>query len=211
MRPVMQQQAGRRRMVYLYSNVVKQTAVFKDMASKPLPKLPLVDGSLVIRPDAQIALQAMKTSDLVRFKDAYLSKQIAFGSGDWAFAVMIDGKAAGFLEYALEKCVDKLYVMADFAVSGTRYARLSKLIVMLMIAGETRKALERVAMVRKHSVITTAFTDRAVSMKYRGVLELVKRGETRNGQKFLNYAGEFNAKTWQETLREWLTKHGSQN
>lgn len=211
LRPVMQQQAGRSRTVYLYSNVVGKTAVFMDMAPKALPKLPLVDGSLVIRPDSTIILQPIKTSDLARFKDAYLGKHIAFAAGMWAFAVLIDGKAAGFLEYTRDKygAPGWLYAMADFAVPGTRYTRLSKLIVMLMLAGETRRLVERRAEVRKHSVATTAFTDRPVSMKYRGVLELVKRGETQDGQKFLNYAGTFNTLTWQETLQAWLTKHGS--
>lgn len=211
LRPVMQQQAGRQHTVYLYSNVVGRTAVFKDMAPRPLPKLPLADGSLLIRPDSHIVLQPIKTSDLARFKDAYLGKHIAFGAGMWAFAIMLDAKAVGFLEYTRDKygAPGWVYAMADFSVPGTRYARLSKLMVMLMIAGETRRLLERLSEVRKHSVTTTAFTNRPVSMKYRGVLELTKRGQTPDGQKFLNYEGKFNAKTWRETLQEWLTKHGS--
>jgi hypothetical protein len=55
---------------------------------------------------------------------------------------------------------------------------------------------------------TTAFTDRAVSMKYRGLLDLVKRGQTEAGQKFLNYEGEFNSLSWCETYQKWFASHG---
>jgi len=211
LRPVMQQQSGRNKTVYLYSNAVNRTAVFMDMASKPLPKLPLADGHFTVNPDSRITLFPIKTSDLARFKDAYLGKNIAFGSGMWAFAVMIDGKTVGFLEFTRGKyTIDEVYMQADFAIPTTRYARMSKLMVMLAVSGETRRALERLSEARKRTVCTTAFTDRPVSMKYRGVLDLVKRGETKEGQKFLNYCGVFNTKSWQETLQEWLTKHGSQ-
>lgn len=47
-------------------------------------------------------------------------------------------------------------------------------------------------------------------MKYRGVLKLHNRGETADGQKFLNYVGKFNQKSWKEVLTEWLRKHGEQ-
>ena len=209
--PVMQQQAGNHRTVYIYSNVVTRPAVFRGIAPPPLPKLPLADSKLVIRPDSQITLWPITTTDMVAYKNVYLAKHILFASGKWPFAVLVDGVAVGFLEFALNKYrVDGIYAMADFAVAGTRYDRLSKLIVMLMVAGETRRCIERVAMTRLRVIATTAFTDRPVSMKYRGVLKLVKRGESAGGQKFLQYESAFNDKTWRETMTEWLTKHGLQ-
>lgn len=137
-----------------------------------------------------------------------------FASGKWAFVVMIDGAAVGFLEFDNSKSAkfgDRygIYMMADFPVPHTTYRRLSKLLVMLAVSGETRQALERLQEYRMTSLRTTAFTDKPISMKYRGVLEVAKRGE-KNGQRFINYEGKFNSKTWRETLREWLKKYGSQ-
>jgi hypothetical protein len=102
-------------------------------------------------------------------------------------------------------------MQADFIPAGSAYPRLSKLIVMLAIAGETRQMIERLLERRVREVFTTAFTDRPVSMKYRGILELHKRGQTPEGQKFLNYGAPFNTLTWQETLTLWLTKYGSRS
>lgn len=210
MEPVMQQRSGIHKTVYLYSNVIETPAYFTDKKISDLPSLPLAKSSFTIQPDSKIKVARITTTDLAKFKDAFLSKEIDFASGLWAFAVLIDGCGVGFLEFARSKYQHgEAYMMADFAVPGTRYKRLSKLMVMLARAGETRKALERVIQTRTRSFSTTAFTSRPVSMKYRGVLNLVKRGEDDKGQKFLNYEAEFNMLTWQETLQEWLSKHSS--
>ena len=208
--PVMESRSGRKRTVYLYSNVLRQTAFFTDDQPGPLPNLPLAGEGLEITSFSAIWLERIKTTELARFKDAFLSKRIQYGQGMWAFSVFVDGKVVGFLEYHVPRYGrDGIYLMADFAVPGTPYRRLSKLVLALAIAGETRQALERINEIRLHGVFTTAFTDKPVSMKYRGVLNLLNRGETDEGEKFLNYGAEFNAQTWQETLAEWLTRHGS--
>ena len=85
----------------------------------------------------------------------------------------------------------------------------SKLVVMVARSGEMRRVLERIQLLRTRSLLTTAFTDHPVSMKYRGVLSLVKRGQTEDGEAFLNYGGRFDDSTLAEVLQEWLTKHGS--
>lgn len=69
----------------------------------------------------------------------------------------------GFVEFALSLIpgpIDLIYMQADFPVSGTHYARLSKLLPMLAMSGETRKLLERWRERRIRTVRTTAFTDR---------------------------------------------------
>ncbi len=208
MTPVLQQKSGLNHAVYLYSNVVTRTAVLRDKARGPLPKLPIAGCDFEIRTDSEVILVPMKTADLAAVKDAYLGKNILFCSGMWAYSVRIDGKVVGFMEFSRDKFGGNgLYMLADLAVPHTRYKKLSKLIVMLAVSGQTRKSLERVKESRISSLSTTAFTEKPVSMKYRGVLELVKRGQGKDGKKFLNYEGTFNTLTWKETLREWLTRH----
>ena len=102
-----------------------------------------------------------------------------------------------------------MYMMADFPIPHTQYKRLSKLMIMLAVSGETRRVLERLREYRLTNVVTTAFTARPVSMKYRGVFDLVKRGE-KNGQPFIQYRAAYNTLSWRETMTEWLTKHGLQ-
>jgi hypothetical protein len=211
--PVMLQRRGRLRRVYLYSNVVDRPALFAGLEDKPLPNLPLADASLRIRPKSPIALHRIKTTDLFRFKEAFLGRNVNPAQGMWGFAVMIGGAAIGFLEFNEAEFMspDTLYLMADFAVPGTIYPRLSKLVLALALSGETRRVLERTVQRRLRRLFTTAFTDREVSMKYRGVMDLHRRGQTAEGQKFLNYVGGFNAKPWKEVLNEWWTRYGSKS
>lgn len=210
--PVMQQQGTlRQRTVYLYSNVIDRTAYLGIKRSISLPPYPLADGEFRITPESTAALVKMKTTDLAAFKDCFLSKHVLFGAGMWAFAIYVDDAVIGFLEYAPGQfgTKDAVYMQADFAIDGTIYRRLSRLVVMLAMAGETRRALERASQVRTRTLTTSAFTERPVSMKYRGILNLEKRGQTKDGQKFLNYGARFNDLTWTQTLQSWRTKHGS--
>ena len=212
--PVMRQQGSlRARPVYLYSNTIGKTAFLRGNAPKPLPKYKLAGESFQITPESTIRLVRIKTGEIASYKDAFLAKNIMFGSGMWGFAVQIDGKVVGFIEYSPENSLrgglpDSVYLFADFSVPGTRYTRLSKLIVMLTVAGETRRLLECARQIRQRKLITTAFTERAVSMKYRGVLTLTKRGEDKDGKKFLQYEGVFNDLSWQQTLEKWRGAHG---
>jgi hypothetical protein len=190
--------------------VVRKPGFFDDSANEGLPKHPLAGSDFEVADQSEIWLTQIKTSDLARFKDAFLSKNIKFGAGMWAFAVIVDGYTVGFLEFSNANYDHRyVYMMSDFAVPGTRYKRLSKLVVMLAIAAETKRLIERLRVKRTRALATTAFTPRPVSMKYRGVLDLAKRGETADGQKFLNYQGEFNDLSWQDTLKLWQKKHGS--
>ncbi|KPL72272.1 hypothetical protein ADN00_15770 [Ornatilinea apprima] len=208
--PIMVQKSGRARAVYIYSNITEKPVYLRDKLLTGLPKLRLANLHTEITANSTVKLVPIKTSDLARFKNAFLGKNILFGQGTWAFAVMVDDQTVGFIEFAKEKFGHSgLYINSDFAIPGTRYKRLSKLVVSLAVSGETRKMMERINMLRLKSLSTTAFTERPVSMKYRGVLNLVKRGVAPDGKHYLNYEGEFNQLTWKEVLHEWLTKHGS--
>lgn len=205
--PVMKQRGGRSRTVYLYSNIVRGPAYFDDRQPGDLPKLPLAGQSLEIRPTSRIGVVQIKTNELRRYKDAFLGKHINFGAGMWAFAVFVEDYVVGFFEFMPGFTREAVYMIADFAVAGTRYKRLSKLVVMVAVSGQTRRMVEKLAQIRKRRLSTTAFTDRPVSMKYRGVLQLSKRGETEQGEKYLQYEAEFNNSSWEEALKEWMRKH----
>lgn len=213
--PVMEQRSGIRKTVYLYSNTIAKPVFFQERSSKGLPPFPLAGSDFEITPDSLVTLSRIKTSDLLEFKDAFLGKNVNFGTrgGYWAFSVFIDGKAVGFIEYMISTATPPkiIFLMADFPVSGTKYKRLSKLIAMLTVSGETRQSLERIRLQRVVGLTTAVFTDRPVSMKYRGVMNLDSRGKTPEGQNRLLYSAPFNNLSWQETLNEWLTKHSLQN
>jgi len=209
--PILKQRRGLQRTVYLYSNIAS-SALFAGFGKGELPRWKLAQSDFEIDSNTNIVACRIKTSELEQFKEAFLSKEIDFAHGTWAFAVYANETIVGFFEFdppKVYRAIDELYLMSDFPVPNTQYARLSKLISMLAVCGETRGTMERIRERRVRTVLTTAFTERAVSMKYRGVMKLVKRGQTEDGHKFLNYATAFNDQSYKEVLNKWLIKHSS--
>lgn len=208
--PVLLQERGGMRTVYLYSNLLDRTGYFGPYAKRHQLPLPLANEETVLGAGDSVELLPMKCSDLADYKDQFLSKQIDHSPGMWAFAVCVGGRVVGFIELTRSKFGgSEVYVNSDFAVPNTRYARLSKLVVGMLLSRDVHRFLERKLLMRVSGVMTTAFTERPVSMKYRGLLELVKRGKKEDGRRYLNYEGAFTDKTAQETYTEWLNKYGS--
>jgi len=209
---VLKVESGRQRPIYLYTSLPLPATYLKGKAIGDMPTWTLATRETVLQPSDTIRLTPIKTTECAAFKDALLGKNILFAAGAWAFAVQVNETIIGFLEFAPNRAFSDprtIYLQADFCVPHTRYPRVSKLMVLLARCGDTRRLLERALARRVLRVATTAFTDKPVSMKYRGVMELVKRGVSPRGEPFLNYQATFTTDTWSEVYRQWLTKHGS--
>jgi hypothetical protein len=107
-----------------------------------------------------------------------------------------------------------VYLLSDFAVGPTDYPRLSKLVVMAALSTEAKLLAERKLAQRWRSLVTTAFSQNPVSMKYRGLVELISRAEAQGadfaggkGYK-LTYGGPFGGWSLAEALTTWQAKHG---
>ena len=90
-----------------------------------------------------------------------------------------------------------VYMMTDFAVQS-RVPRLSKSVLACILSTEVRDIMEQKMAQNVRSIGTTAFTDKPVSMKYRGVFDLHSRKEGR-----LNYLGEAGKWSLEEALTWW--------
>ncbi|MEV0318163.1 hypothetical protein [Streptomyces sp. NPDC050659] len=92
---------------------------------------------------------------------------------------------------------DGAYLLSDFAVAPTDYPRMSKLIVLAATSAETQLLCQRAFSRRIRAASTTAFSNNPVSMKYRGLLRLTKRGPpNENDWKFqLQYQGAMGGHT----------------
>ncbi len=134
-------------------------------------------------------------------KDRYLSKGIAHVSGGLNFLVYLDEKLAGAFIYQRSKFGDTsaIYLLSDFAIC--RHRRMSKLIALLATSHVPVSIFERRELVRVARLYTTAFTDKPVSMKYRGVFTLAARGEG-----MLNYESEVRRRSPQALYEGWYRR-----
>ena len=202
----------RRRIAEYYSNTNKPVMVYASEGGASLRRAEHGVDQFAYTPIDAARIHKGSRVQIIRasgrqmnfVKDVYLAKTIHHTTGQFNFLVLIDGMLAGGFILSKSKfgSMTDLYMLSDFSL--TRERRVSKLIPMLALSREVIAAIERVMMVRLGMIFTTAFTDAPVSMKYRGIYELHKRGEG-----FLQYKAAVTGLSAQDTFREWFRKHGS--
>lgn len=140
-----------------------------------------------------LKLALLKPGEFNALRSRYLNPRIAPGAANLAVAVKDgNGKILGVFAMSPSSYTpDEAYLLSDFAVAPTDYPRLSKLIVLAATSAEARLLCQRAFSRRIRAVSTTAFSNNPVSMKYRGLLRLTKRGPSNeDGWKFqLQYQG----------------------
>lgn len=96
------------------------------------------------------------------------------------------------------------YLLSDFAVRPTPHRRLSKLVLAAAVSREVRDDCEQWLCGRVRTIGTTAFTDRPVSMKYRGLFDVHSRSEGK-----VNYLGPAGRWSLKEGCQWWMDDHST--
>ncbi|MBI5189930.1 MAG: hypothetical protein HZA22_04590 [Nitrospirae bacterium] len=199
--------------VFIFSNLPFPKGLIRRRLREKDPRFDLLMPDEEIDPGAEVTFTEVEQAVIDHYRAMYLSKKIQPGSGGPCFLVFAGRKLFGFVIFqGYSKMGDRssIYMLSDFVVPSTRYKRLAKLLVMATLCGDVRRMLEEKSLNRLSSVYTTAFTEHPVSMKYRGVYELAKRGkDEKTGKQFLNYQGKFNDMSLKEVVEIWRKKHKS--
>jgi len=186
--------------VYAYADGAASSVRRKGYRSVPFRYTP-VDAA-ALGPKAEVKIVPAASEHMNFLKDRYLAKGIAHVTGMMNFLVYLDGRLAGGFIFARDKTgrQDRVYMLSDFALARAR--RLSKLIAMLATCRAVIRAVERKLLIRVDRIYTTAFTDRPVSMKYRGIFDLVDRKPG-----MLNYASPIREQTPGDIYRDWFRRY----
>lgn len=183
---------------FAYSNHSEPTAF--------VARAPKYNGVLLQTDTPGLSVAEISEKCFETLRAMYLSPRIEPAKAQWPFAVFLDGRLIGVFAMtvtAARRNTYRPYLMCDFA-TDTTLSRASKLVVMTAISREVQQILARKTGLWFKSCLTTAFTDKPVSMKYRGVMNLVKRILDKDGKQVgLNYKGEFGRWTLSEALDIW--------
>lgn len=139
-------------------------------------------------------------------RSIYLTKGISFKNGMANFLVLIDGMVAGGIIYSQSRYGDRnreVYVLSDFSLRRER--RLAKLIAMMSTCRALISILNKRWLVKLDTVSTAVFTNKPVSMKYRGVFK-IKNKHGKNGS--IYYQSYVREMTQQEIYQLWWDKYG---
>lgn len=193
--------------VFMYSNVLEKTALYRRAHPDAGVRFELMgDENWPVLAGGQVKVIPISPVHIQPYKAYYLARNIDFSMGIYGFGISLAGKVIGFLEFSFAQNgnASDWYLFSDFAVGQLFHKRQSKLIALLALCEDVRRKLEISSLRRRPHVTTTVWTNKPVSMKYRGVFELVKRDQERG---MLNYRQEWTGLTAQQTYELWMTKY----
>jgi len=192
--------------VYVYSGggTVRVSRFYQKTADVPFG---VCEGEL----DGEIRLVNLNLHQINQLRSRFLSPGIAPAKSGLQFAVLSGDKLIGAVMYAYGGTGQRVeyrgrfcdvYLTSDFAVGTTKYKKLSKLVLAVAVSKEARAMCEQEFKARLRRIGTTAFTEKASSMKYRGLMKPWKRAPGS-----VNYVGEFGRWTIQEGHEWWKANH----
>ena len=196
--------------VQIYSNLDMKKGVFRREFNEKVVKFNLLEPEDEIPTGTEIRIAKADMNAVNHYRNMFLSKMIQPGSGGPCYLAFAKDKLFGCLIFQAYSrkgggAQDEIYLLSDFVVPSVRHKRLAKLLLLSALSAEMRRELCEGQLRDYKSILTTAFTDKPVSMKYRGVFELSKRGKG-----FLNYRGKFEEHTLKEVVTIWMKKYEKQ-
>jgi hypothetical protein len=195
---------ARMKPVYIYSNLAAlRLAVLKQQRRSQFVPFARLSDQDEITPASKLTITPSSNAVVNYYRDVYLSKGVGIpADGEAPFAVAVDGKVFGFLIFARMQGRGDVYLLADFVVNSTRYRRLAKLLLLVIQTREIRRMMEEKLLAELPSCTTMVFTDKPVSMKYRGLFKLARRDEGK-----LVYSTEMGIRNLNEVIPLWLKKY----
>lgn len=213
--------------VYVYSNQ-KKSRIVMPCQKLENPVIPRIGAEEEI--GEKMTLAILKSGEFQALRSHYLNPHIKPGSESLALGVMVDGKLVGVFAVSTaptlgnwDKYVETptVYLLSDFPVAPTKYKRLAKLVLYASVSKESKLILEELSNKRAKTIVTTAFAKNPVSMKYRGLFDLMTKKEIEMpsndetdiskvyyGSGYaLNYGSPLGRWTLQEGLELWKKKH----
>lgn len=194
--------------IYLYSSADKEHRSYYIERERKANKskyttLPI---DYVFSEKTKISVKMVPKEDVNYFKGFYMSNKVNYtDGGDMAFIFFADGMAFGFTAFShYSSTLDTAFGIADFVVNS-HTKKLSKLLIMLELSHDVRMLLARNVGDYYDYIKTPVYTDKPVSMKYRGVFKLTKKEKGK-----LTYIGEFTNETINEIYQKWLKRYRKQ-
>ena len=193
-------EGGHNRPVFIYSDLQEvESEVYKRAKhNHKKPSVKILGPDEIIESD-ELTLVMFSSAEFAWFRDQYLSRAITPADPQWRFGVCLGGVLIGVIGWSRGYDGTSYYMMCDVALPSEKYKRLSKLVCMVANSREMLHVLRQQTGKFWGTFTTTAFTQKPVSMKYRGVLDFLGRNEK---QGKLNYGGCFGG-SFKKAVKKW--------
>lgn len=194
--------------IYLYVGEGPTRCVRPRQVLSPVLAPRLLPGA---RLGTRLALAVLSGGQFVTLRSQYMNRHIRPGQPLLACAVLVDGVVVGAFAFSWDHFdAEGVYLLSDFPVAPTSYPRLAKLVLYAAQSIEAQRLIQRALSTRVRRMQTTAFTQKPVSMKYRGLFQLVRRTKSEDPHHTwqLQYASPMGRWTLAEGYAQWTQQHG---
>lgn len=189
--------------VYIYSSVNEDRHYYiaRTKTTKP-SKLHILPKDYQFTEDTQITVKECPVNDVNYYKAFYMANKVNYSTGgDLGLVFLADGYAFGFCSFSKQlSTLEQIFEQSDFVVNAD-VPRLSKLLIMLVKSAEVRRVIAKKMFNYYTSVKTTVYTDKPVSMKYRGPWKLERRDKGK-----LMYVANFVEDSLNTIYKQWYKK-----
>lgn len=193
-----------KRPVFIHSSVAGCKSYYVETAETLLKSTPIILSETdEITDETKIEIVPVKTAVVNHYKYMFMSAKVNYSlGGDFALAFTADGKIFGFAVFSkglgTSDSQKILFLHSDFVVNSC-VERLSKLLLYLLRSKETARQIARFYVHRYLGLQTSVYTDKPVSMKYRGPWKKLDRKDTGK----LTYTAMFTDHSIKECYALW--------
>lgn len=183
---------GNGKPIYLYSSETKRKIFVKEKKRKYTLKVKRLSPERedIGSPD-NIKICELNHGQFEELRAVYLDKGISPKTETAAYGVFTKDQDELLGCFAISSSLTltdfqtsidgpTMYLMSDFAVRPTKIKHLSKLVLYCVLSKEVKFLMEGVLGSRVNSIVTNAFCNNPVSMKYRGIFELLHKRKVKN-------------------------------
>lgn len=200
---------GGKREVYMYSSLKKRgrPVFIGDLGgAEDAPRTALLPFAYAPRREDIPTIRVVPSNDVLHYKRLFMSARVNYSKGeDLCLEFGLNGKAFGWASFSTmlgTRQKGTIFEVSDFVMnSGIKH--LSKLLIRLLLSVDAQRRITRRFFTDYRGIQTSVYTAKPVSMKYRGVFDLLERDEKAHK---LTYVGWFNGRKAEDIYREWWQK-----
>src|SRR5262249_17025259 len=158
--------------VYVYGATGKSPLALPRKKTEPL-LIPRFSPQDEITENSTLSLAPITQPQMNLLRSEYLAQGIVPAPALFNLGVLVDGKLFGALGFARPQFGGyDTYMMTDFAIRPLGYKKASKLVIAASLSNELKEIAQERLSSRVQTIMTTAFTTKADSMKYRGLYDV---------------------------------------
>ncbi len=197
----------------IYTNAQSTMFIKRFEALKErIPKFKIAGENFSISNQSKIEIVRIG-NDIANHYRMLWVKKAEMKQPNYSFLILADRNIIGVIciNSGLAYGIDKAMIISDPASPMTKYKRLSKLILNILLTKEFLYFVNELTLWPHIGFTTIAYTNNPVSMKYRSLFELIKREDLKEGNyKYkLTYHSKKQFENIQTALDEWIKKYAN--